>query len=280
MNGQRGLPKRCKEWPVVVIEQRNNHGLLRAAKDIRLQSGQSFYVLPGVNISHPVRDALTLPAAGWKQRNPFFLGAGCFKRTSSWVWKTSYSNEKTLVGKVLINAHCFITFRRHRDCCRCSRKAGAYMRTRGHSKERVQQGAPCCSASPGALCLLRSSWIHHTWFYRHNWGAEQAARWWGMMRRGSGGCLQNHWEPNLPISKGQDLIPSLMCTVLTHQSCFSSVKDAKTPYPWEKPWEFNFNKAQFDLFSAAFLSQLVATPTGHERQLEDTRHLKSYYSLK
>lgn len=49
------------------------------------------------------------------------------------------------------------------------------------------------------------------------------------------------------------------------------------PYPWEKPREFNSEKSQFDLFRAAFLNQLIAAPKGCERQLEGTRHLKSYY---
>lgn len=63
--------------------------------------------------------------------------------------------------------------------------------------------------------------------------------------------------------------------VLSLQQYFSEVKNAKMPYPWEKPWEFNSEKSQFDLFTAASLNQLIAAPKGLERQLEDTRHLKS-----
>lgn len=49
------------------------------------------------------------------------------------------------------------------------------------------------------------------------------------------------------------------------QYFFHSKKNAKMPYVWGKPPEFNSEKSQFDFFIAAFLSQLIAAPKAIRR---------------
>lgn len=214
---------------------------------------------------------------------PFFSGLVVLNEwkvlENCWrVWKRSRSNEKTQVGRVLINMQCFITLERHRHRCRCSHEASESMGTRARLQgcwyHKVlldaghPQSLPACSAPAGFITRG---------FTETTEVLNEQPKNGGTMRSGRKGCLQNDHDPSL-FQRGKISLPSLRCTLLPLY--LSRVEDAKTHYPWEKPWEFNFNKSQFDLFSAAFLNQLVATPKGRERQLEDTTHLKSYYRLK